>query len=66
MFAQAIINTTQFTAFISGVTNAMKDNFLVVLGIVAFICGLSVVLALFDQATENRRLDNYAKLWRRR
>lgn len=60
-----ILPTSAVTTVTSGITTAITENILPVLGLLAFIIGISVVMALLDGAATNRRLDNYGKLWKK-
>jgi hypothetical protein len=48
MFATSIFPTGSLSTITSGVTSAISSNILPILGIMAFIVGLSVVMAIFD------------------
>jgi len=45
------------------VIDLLSANILVIVGVLAFIVALSVIMALFDQAADNRYLSNYKKRW---
>lgn len=56
-----IFPTETVATLTSEVTTAITDNIATVLGIFAFVVGISVVMALLDIAKEGRMLDNYGK-----
>lgn len=59
-----IITLEQVGSMINHALGYVVHNLPEVLLIVGFIVGLSIVLALFDIAAENKRLENYGKRWR--
>jgi len=54
------------TSVVSGATDPLRDNIGTILGVFAFIVGLSIVLALLDQAKTDRYLDRESKFWKGR
>lgn len=60
-----ILPTGAVTEITNGVRSVITDNIAVVLGMLAFIVGLSIVMALIDIQLNERRnnafLDNYRK-----
>jgi hypothetical protein len=52
MFATSIFPTGSVSTLTSGVTSAIGQNIGAILGVLAFIVGLSIVMAIFDASKE--------------
>jgi hypothetical protein len=47
-FAASIFPTSAVTTVVSGITNAIADNIVAVIGVLAFMVGLRMVIRLFN------------------
>jgi hypothetical protein len=66
MFASSIFPTTAVHDVTTGILSAITSNMAAILGVFAFIVGLSIVMAWLDVRRENKMLDSYAASWRRK
>jgi hypothetical protein len=60
----SIFPSSALTTMTSGITNVIKDNIWIVLGVIAFLAGLSLVMSWLDNVATDRMLDKYSKLWK--
>lgn len=56
-----ILTLTQLTAFKNTILDFFVSNMPVVLGIFAFIVGLSIIMAIIDGTIQNRAIDKRRK-----
>lgn len=55
--------STIITTFSTTVISFISANVITIVAIFGFIVGLSIIMALFDQAADDRYLKNYRKRW---
>lgn len=65
MFATQFIPPTFVTQYVTSFTNIVKDNMVIILGLVAFTAGLGLVISLFGRTVQSASKPGEESAWGR-